>query len=234
MTANLNRLKSLAKKNITNKYTEQITIDAIADKIDMAIDSLHDREDFTKYYYNIYIENIKNFKSILQLISKKEGEIAIKANLISCMQNLHILHDVLSYIISLSLDMKIEDKDITFYKLKKHLEMKNKQEYKTLISYIDELSKKSDYKYLNANVNHSKHRYHIDLDISIDMKEYPPKLYSLFRSFDYHSLEKKNTVIHYPEMDASLFLIREYNRETELIIKIENELIYILENIEDN
>jgi hypothetical protein len=228
MEADLEKLRSLC---INNENLEIIS------KI---IDSLHDRQDYARYHYKEYERLLDEKKSaaevIMLAISPDQNyelhRIAMKANIISCIQNMHIIHDLLGFLILKVLDLKIirngeEVKNIYLRTVINELKSINDNRCTSLLNLLIQLAGEDVknqplyFDYLCEIVNHSKHKYTIE-----------PKFNTNFTGdiericyFDNFTHNKKHD-----KMDAVFFINTEYNREAKLIIEIENELIRILEN----
>ncbi len=216
LEVNLKVLKELVCKKVSIESSK---------KINAIIESLHDRQDYARYHYQTYrsiIEKVDNdllkFKLALQIEdADKKDMIAIKANITSCIQSIHITHDILAYLISTILSLNLNESKITFNNV-----LKKVNDYKNLKNLLDEFSSHNDYKYLVSYVNHTKHRFHIEPKITYYFtvnKDYIAE----FEEFDF----KGNK---YEKQNIEEFLLREFNREQKLIIEIENELINILSN----
>jgi len=221
MKANLLQLKELANKKVTS---------AISKKIELIIESLHDRQDFARYHFYEYkdvMHTLNNDKlkieQALQINNKnKKDAIAIKANITACMQNIHITHDILAYLIATVLNLDLNEREISFVKVKE-----KSSSFINLKKLLEDFSGHNDYKYLISYSNHTKHRFHIDSKLTFHFTQ--DKHYTaIFEKFSF----KGNS---YTEQAIESFLVREFNREQKLIIAIENELINILQmQDEDN
>lgn len=192
----------LFRELIKKKYKDN------QDDIIKTLDSLDDRVVFTRYHYYSYKEDV--------------GEnwlMHSRANIVAFMQNLHASHDILGHLIYFLLDLKFGDTSyITLYKV---IEKIDKSKYPNLLNLLIDLTEHDDFKYLNAYTNHSKHRHIVNplfnLGIS-NIKEF---------GFSFDAFEYKNK--KYCRRKVDDFLINEYNRESKLIIQIQNELIELLQ-----
>ncbi len=221
MTADLVRLRELAKRVLNTDGYE---------KVKLSIDSLSGRLEYAKYHYQQYKKLIDNKTDIVHKMkfmfsldnSEQSEKIAIKANIIACMQNMHILHDILGYLICFSLNLQFDkERQINFSNVKNKIDSSKKNEYKNLLILLEIFSSNSDYKYLEDNVNHSKHKFQISPNLFIDMRQ-DECIHCEFTSFTHNEN-------FYDKRDVDNFLNVEFNRELNLIIEIENELIKILE-----
>lgn len=223
MKADLNKLKELSKNN---KNFEEIV---------QTIESLHDRQDYARYHYQEYLKlsnTNENVESILLAISMEnefiKRRLAIKANIIACIHNMHIIHDYLGYLIFYTLNLEIKRK-IDFYKVLDYLKSLKDYRYKTLLSLLfeftceDENTQFSPFKYLCDISNHSKHKFIIESKATTNFDNRKSNRNSKFVGFT----QRNNA---YKEMDIDIFIKKEYEREAKLIIEIENELISISEN----
>lgn len=222
MKADLNKLKELSKNN---KNFEEIV---------QTIESLHDRQDYAKYHYQEYLKlsnTNENVESILLAISTDDEfikrRLAIKANIMACIHNMHIIHDYLGYLIFYTLNLEIKGK-IDFYKVLEYLKSLKDYRHKTLLSLLfkfkcENNTQFSPFKYLCDISNHSKHKFIIESKATTNLNNKKFNRNSKFFGFT----QKNND---YKEMDIDTFIKKEYEREAKLIIEIENELISILEN----
>lgn len=195
------------------------------DKIEKIIESLHERQDYTRYHYHSFKNildtvntDLSKFKLALQIDNvDKQNMLAIKANILACIQSLHVTHDILAFLIATVLDLGLDEREITFYNVEKKC-----NKFQDLTNLLNEFSNHEDYKYLVSYVNHSKHRFHID-----------PKFIFHFTGGNhftatFEAFSFKNYDYESKEIDS--FINEEYNREQALILQIENELINILES----
>ncbi|MGE4444986.1 MAG: hypothetical protein AB7E37_08485 [Candidatus Altimarinota bacterium] len=219
MSWDVDKLKFLVTSKVSKEANEKI-IDSI--------NSIQNRMHYSRYHfweYKTIIDNLDNFSKRMSLIFKTKDEydfdtaIKIEANIIGCLQNMHAIYDILAYVINYSLNLGIKEDKITIYSVKK--ELNSKSECIDLMNLMEELMEHDNFKYLNANVNHSKHRSLISLCYSISFIDdwHGHK----FISFNYKGGE-------YTERNIYDFIIEEYNRESQLVIRIGNELNTILES----
>jgi len=150
------------------------------------------------------------------------------------MQNMHIIHDILGYLIYKVLNLNINDRqgkeisNIYLSRVVNHIQSLNDNRYKHLLNLLFQLIQKNEnkknsyFKYLCDFVNHSKHCFIVEQKTNIQICPTIEKNY-LFEKFSHKE-------ISHEEMDAIFFINTEYNREAKLIIQIENELINILES----
>lgn len=227
MEVDLQKLKSLCINNINLEIISKI------------IDSLHDRQDYARYHYKEYerlLDEKKSAAEVIMLAISPDQQyelhrIAMKANIISCIQNMHIIHDLLGFLILKVLDLKIvkngkEVKNIYLRTVINELTSSKDNRYTSLLNLLIQLGGKDVknqplyFDYLCEIVNHSKHKYTIEPKFNTNLGKIERICY--FDSFTHNKLHEK--------MDAIFFINTEYNREAKLIIEIENELITILEN----
>ena len=201
-------------------------------KVREALDSLIDRQYYAKYHFDTYRDiltnkdDIRKKMSFVLLVNDSEyrDRIALEANIIACLQSLHTVHDLLAYMIVYTLLIDFDDESrINIYSLKD--KVSNSPRYQKLLDLLNELTNHVNFKYLAAASNHSKHRFHIGPQTGLDMRE-SENLKCTFIPFDYKG-------VHYPKKEIDKFFNSEYSRESTLIIKIENELISLLETGEN-
>ncbi len=216
LEVNLKVLKEFSSKKVSIESSK---------KINAIIESLHDRQDYARYHYQTYrsiIEKVDNdllkFKLALQIEdADKKDMIAIKANITSCIQSIHITHDILAYLISTILSLNLNESKITFNNV---LEKVN--DYKNLKNLLYEFSNEPDYEYLISYVNHTKHRYHIESNLKFHFTNEN----HFTATIEAFTFDRKKCWL---KRDVDDFIIHEYNREQNLILQIENELTNILE-----
>lgn len=221
MEANLDNLRQLCSENRN-----------IA-KINKIIESLHDRQDYARYHFKEFQRlSIHTDKSELIMVAisednkMKEKRLGLKANIMACIQSIHITHDLLSQLISKILELEIIDRRISFYEVVKKLSNLENIKYKILLELLIKLrgekvkEKISYFDYITAIVNHSKHTFTIEPAFKTTFFSEVHRI-CYFAEFTY----KGNL---YPEIDAEFLINSEYIRESKLIIEIENELISIL------
>ena len=195
------------------------------------LDSIVERHNYARYHYREY-RNIIDAKEnvdgehILPFLVNDENLMlatAIEANILACMQHLHASHDILSHLLSYSLNIEFDDEQyITLNNVQK--KMQGITKYTVINNLLNELIENENFKYLTANVNHSKHRYNIVPSIRIDLRD-KPHIKCLFSSFVH-----KQT--NYSEKDLDEFLKDELQRELLLVIDIENTVIDLLKDKE--
>lgn len=193
----------------------------------LILNSLIDRQEYAKYHYREYrriIDSKNNILKQMNLIMSDDNKdyqdmVGIKANALACIQNLHVIHDILAHLITYALSLEFKDeRQITLKNA--HSKIQEKIAYVSIDKLLVELTENDDFKYMVANVNHSKHKYNIEPSITVSpIKE--PSVTCSFSKFSFHG--KK-----YPEKDTDDFFKTEFNRELKLILHIENELIDIL------
>ena len=214
LTVNLALLKELINQKNGNVESK---------KIEAIIESLHDRQDFARYHYNLFkntISNVETDSSKLKMAfgtnyDARKNKITIKANILACIHSIHITHDILAYLIVAALKIDLSAREISFQKVQEKI-----NGFVNLKNQMNQFSNHDDYKYLTSYINHSKHRYHIE-----------PQMTWHFVGDKHYTVQFSGFVFkgnNYPPCDAEEFLIREYDRESRLIVKIENELINIL------
>ena len=219
ISANLERLRSLAQKNISEERYKDLRL---------IIGSLVDRQEYAKYHYGEYrrIVDKKNnvHKQVALILSNNEEDywdkVGIKSNIVVCMQHLHIVHDILAHLIAYTLDLKYDnERKITLRNVCQRIQTNT--DFVDLSNLLVDLVDNDNFDYLVANVNHSKHKYNIEPSITVAPQEASP-IKCVFSQFSHHK-------ITYPKKNADEFIQEEFNRELRIIIQIENELIQILE-----
>lgn len=222
MEANLQQLRQLCSEN-KNSY-----------EISQIIESLHDREDYAKYHYQEYKRLSDEKESVYEAFKLATSfdqdyikhRRAMKANIIACMQNMHIIHDLLGFLIFKVLDLKINNNNIYIRTVINFLKSLNSDRHATLLKLLYKLAGEDNnnqpiyFEYLSDIVNHSKHKYTIEpkFNTNFDAK--------IERAWYFDNFTHRNKT--HEKMDAIFFINTEYSRESNLTIQIENELINIL------
>ncbi|MDD4884040.1 hypothetical protein [Sulfuricurvum sp.] len=215
MESDLKKLKELCGNN---KLISQI------------IESLHNRQDYAIYHCREYekITELVNTsdKAIRFFLSNDVEIIALKANIMACLHNMHITHDLLGQLICRTLNLKIQGQ-VYLRKVVTHLNEQQDDRYRDLVNLLNLLAGSTNIKaplyfqYLVDIVNHSKHRFTIEPKCKTNLQG------QVTWSCYFEAFTKDGR--SHNEMDAIFFINTEYNREAKLIIQIENELINILE-----
>ncbi len=194
----------------------------------LIINSLIDRQEYARYHYGEYrrIIDSKNniYKQMTLIIAEGNKDywdkVGISANALACIQNLHVVHDILAHLITYALDLKFKDeRHITLKNV--HSKIQEHIDYSSIDTLLVDLIENDNFNYMVANVNHSKHKYNIEPSITVSPMEEPSVACS-FSQFNFHGKD-------YPKKDTDTFFKTEFNRELKLILHIENELIRILE-----
>lgn len=222
MESNLQKLQELC---LDNQHFE------IIKKI---IDGLHNRQEYAIYHYHEYkkiTESIETLSEVFRLAllldeNSYSKQVALKANIMACLHNMHITHDLLGQLIDKVLNLNIKGK-IYLQTVINHLTINTNLQYANLVTLLHKFAgptiEKAHpfFQYLADIVNHSKHQYTIEPIFKTNLQG------QATRSCCFNSFKKgKNS---YEEMDSDFFINTEYNREAKLIIQIENELINILQ-----
>lgn len=179
-----------------------------AEKVIKILDSLDERLQYANYYHDTYKQP-----------NKENWYISSRANIVAFMQNWHSMHDILGHLIYYIVDFRFnKERDIS---LKNVFQKIDENQYETLKKLLITLREHSDFEYLDAYVNHSKHRHIVSPIFNVGV---PNK-----QEFGFHFDAFCKDNIEHPRKKVDGFLSDEFNRELELIIQIENELIAILE-----
>jgi len=209
-------------------------------KLSPSLNSIVERQEFGRLYFYEAKNALKNIldkktdqKSLLRLVLPFETEerkifedrkFIAKAHILSCLQNMHSVPDILSHVIYYSINIKKA-------KNEKHINIKNVHEWikekvklNSLDAMLDKLITHDDYEYLSALVNHSKHRSIIDSYFNVNLRKHGKDMQEIkFRNFEYDGKE-------YPSRLVYEFIESEFERESLLIIDIGNEVNRIVKN----
>jgi hypothetical protein len=141
-----------------------------------------------------------------------------RAEIVACVQSMHAVADILAHVVYFALAMDgssgtaLKERDISVKRVPKQLPAGAIKEM------LDELKGHTDFVYLEALVNHCKHRslipipYHYDLSGALC-----PKQGFWFADFTYDRT-------FYIAREAEAFLKDEYKRQSRLVIDIGNAL----------
>lgn len=195
---------NIFRKLIQEKYQDN------QEEIIKTLNSLDARIMFAKYHFYEY----------KQITNEENWAIIARANIVACMQNLHSSHDILGYLIYFILELEFDN--LQNINLSNVILKIDKSKYEYLIELLNELINHNDFEYLNAYTNHSKHRHIVNPIFNLGI----PDIKQFGFSFDDFKYKKKT----YEKRKVDEFLTNEYNRELQIIIQIENELINIIEN----
>lgn len=204
--------------------------------------SIVDRQDFAHFHYHEAIEIFNNYfkdrQSLTDAVvsalvrnhvnSEEFAEVMLKvrAHILGFMQSLHSVSDILSHVIFYSVGFDrstiIEPHRISIYSTLK--EMKKYSEYSKLVHLIECLIKYDDFEYLLAVVNHSKHRSIIQPMFSANLIKPTGEHHEIkFKGFSFN--EKP-----YAPRLAFKFMESEYDRQSQLVSDIGNEINAIVHN----
>lgn len=208
-----------------------------------SIQSIFDRQEFARYHYHQAIDILEDFikddlepESLLKLVLRNrkaewtdwdECKLKVQANIISCLQCLHVVSDNLGHVIFFGLGLNLEEGS----QLKQHeISLKRVYSivksgaYREIDSLLEELIEDEEYKYLSAIVNHSKHRSIIEPYININLRKLKGEAHEMwFREFEYGGKPFDKRLVF-------SFLEPELDRQRLQILKIGNQLNTIVED----
>ncbi|NVK71994.1 MAG: hypothetical protein HWE24_00835 [Oceanospirillaceae bacterium] len=209
-----------------------------AKKLSPSLDSIFENQDFSRFHYfevqRLIEEHMKGKNSArdyMRLVltndkdtlnSEYEFKTGCRANIFALLKNLHSITDFLAHVLYFSFGLdrlnttKIDPKILNLYRVKKKI--KEHLDTPNLLVLLDHLTENSDYKYLRDIVNHSKHRSNIMSQLKYDLQKHGKDIYKI--SIFAFSIDGKS----YNAREASDFLNSEYNRQSELVIEIGNEI----------
>jgi len=207
----------------------------IANKTKLApcLNSIEERRKFSRYHYMTAINAIdrvlKDKNDEIELIDLildinhedrdafEECKFIACANIIACIQSIHSISDILSHVIYYSLNLKNAkyDSDISLNKILKWLKC---TEFQYLVSLLEELTNNTNYNYLSALVNYSKHCSVISTNFNVNLKKQGNEMKELkFITFN-------SKGVCYLSHLAPDFLTEEFHRQIKLINETLNEL----------
>lgn len=202
-------------------------------KLVPCLNSIAERQLFAQFHFNQaeeaiigYLDgNMEDNDFLLMMLSPKERERhnfndnrwKAKAHIHAYLQNLHCIADTMGHVVyfSLTLNNARRESDISIKNVRNWI--KEESKYNVLTASIENLITNDDYAYLEAIVNHSKHRCIIDLNVVLSFipEEPSPTLES--KPFAHKGKE-------YSKRPIREYLKDEYYRQGELIVSIGNEI----------
>lgn len=171
------------------------------------------RQRFARYHFS-------EFKRLLEdnindlIVGNDDNDPHAEAHIFALMQCMHGITDTLAHAIYYALamnkdsEMCIKKIDISITSVKKKLLFNDK--YSDLVRLITELICNDNYKFLHAYVNHSKHRYLINMMRLIDGNKTENVCQLVFSKFEYKSDA-------FDEKPITEYLEFEYFRQAKLV-----------------
>jgi hypothetical protein len=169
------------------------------------LESIIDRQRYAAYHFQEYhrllsehIDDRLTSKSIYEITlpfeQKQYAEYnlcltRVSANIVACVQSMHSLGDILAHVVYFALCMnigqsKLKEQDVSLSTVIRLL--KQDQVFVELTTILDGILRHPEFIYLNALVDHSKHRSIIDTVLSVDPPaEGRPPYTLLFEAFTY-------------------------------------------------
>lgn len=194
--------------------------------VEQSIDSLGIRQDFAKYHYQEYETLYDKFPSNLEVnrtyttedLEKSYNiEVKIAANILACLQNLHSIHDILGQVIRYAFDLQFTEVNSIYITTV----IKNLPQDENLFLLLSELMEHEDYKYLHDFMNQSKHN-------AVVMPFYQKSFINGFEEVKLPAFKYRGK--NYEEKNAKEFLVAVYSRESNLLVKIGQEINKFLAN----
>lgn len=202
-------------------------------KLDPCLNSIAERHLFAQFHFDQAEEAIISYLDgnmgdkdlLLMMLSPEERERhnfndnrwKAKAHIHACLQNMHCIADTMGHVVyfSLALNDAKKESDISIKNVRNWIKKKSK--YNVLTASIEELITNDDYAYLEAIVNHSKHRSIIDLNLVLSFipEEPSPTLES--KPFAHKGKG-------YDKRPIREYLKDEFYRQGKLIVSIGNEI----------
>ncbi|WP_394808567.1 hypothetical protein [Nitrosomonas sp.] len=183
--------------------------------------AIEKRQRFARYHFS-------EFKRLLEdnindlILGNDDNDPHAEAHIFALMQCMHGIHDTLAHAIYYALVMDIDSemqftdkRNINITNVKGKLLLNNK--YKDLVRLITKLVCNDNYKFLNAYVNHSKHRSLINMVRLIDGKKKENMCQLVFSKFNHnHDSFDEKPITEYIEL--------EYHRQAKLVVDIGIEI----------
>ncbi|WP_185822149.1 hypothetical protein [Xanthomonas sp. GW] len=210
-----------------------------------SVRSMTDRSEFCRYHYhetlgmmNNYIESNLKERGLWGVYDDYDEfsylMLKIRANIVAFVQSMHAVADTCSHMIyySLGLDMlskPLKERNINASEVLSRLEQQRDAghcEYDKLCRLLRELSTGSDYKYLNALTNTSKHRSIVRPQLNEDVTGTREEKWILFLDSFFYDGE------FFGKINARGFMRSEYDRIQPLIVNIGVELNEVLKMLQ--
>lgn len=203
-------------------------------ELTFCLNSIVERLEFCRYHFweskdalDSFLHDKTDDKSLIRLILSNNTDVRgnfdeckfkAKAHIISLTQHLHSLSDILGHVIYYSFNLKKATKEREIYLTNVLKWLKADNSYLPVVDLLNNLTINDNYTYLNAVVNHSKHRSIIEPCFNVNLQKTGKDMQEMkFIPFSYNN-------ISYPTQNAFSFLESEFNRESQLIIEIGNEI----------
>ena len=227
--------------NVLRQTIEQLYGAEHLAKLSPCLNSIVERQEFSRFYYHESKETLEKIlydktdqASLLRLVlpfDSEEREIfedckfIARAHILSCIQNMHSMSDILGHVIyySLNIGKAKKESDISLKCVNDWINGDCELDF--LKVTLDEFTKHNDYEYLSALVNHSKHRSIIEPYFNVNLLKKGRDMQEIrFRGFKFKGMEYPSRIVHE-------FLGSEIDRESILVIKIGNEVNRIVQNV---
>lgn len=200
------------------------------EKFQRSLSSVNINQQFCQYHYRELKQLVESHKSahptereIFKSVFVREDyeastqfTIAYQANTLAIVRNMHSLPDIMAHVIYYALSMHIStnttigERDICLTKVTKKL--KANTEHRLLLKKLNALTEGEDFSYLLNLGNYLKHRSNILPNIKVSLAQ-PVKYNFFFEEFDGN-----------PSVDAHKLIEREFNRFSNCLVDIYDEL----------
>jgi hypothetical protein len=211
------------------------------DLVNPCFQSIVDRQQYARYHYHeimylldYFISEHLTETSLLKLSMGMDDDardefdlfmIKIGAHVLSCVQNMHSLADILAHAVYFSLGINLTPNTLTENKISINTvinKVRTITYYQTVFILLNELQTGGHYEHLNALSNHSKHRSIVRSLLNEDFTKDISSRHSLkISNFKYRGTS-------YPEVSVRKFIASEYERCSKLVIDIGNALNHAL------
>lgn len=209
--------------------------------LDESLNSIFENQEFSRFHYAEIQRRLQEHmigknssydyvrliltEDVDVLNAEHEFNLAYRANVFALLKNLHSVTDFLAHVLYYSFGLNIRpdtsirlDK-LNLYHTKNSLEKVGVPE--ALMNLLIFLTKHEDYVYLKDLVNHTKHRSNILSKLTYDPNKTGTDIYQMtFLPFENHGSVIVNEFLH-----------REYNRQSELIIDIGQQINYAVRGL---
>jgi hypothetical protein len=207
------------------------------------LQSVFDRQDFARIYFHLAKDTLNDYlgddtepSDLIKLVLRPkfdgwtdwdECQLKVRAHIISCLSNLHIVSDTLGHVIYYVLGLnfepatKIAEHRISLRSVKKKIS--ESKRCGRINELMNSLLDSDTYEYLNAIVNHSKHRSIVEPFFNLNMRAVKGNAHEIWlREFKYADKDFDRRL-------AFAYLEKEFDRQSELIIKLGSALNETLE-----
>ncbi|MDV7106246.1 hypothetical protein R3X26_17760 [Vibrio sp. TH_r3] len=231
MTWDIRILKNNVAKCYGNDQKNRLT---------KSLESIFENQDIARFHYAELMKMIEGHsqgknkpQDYFRLVFCDDDEklnveywfkVGCKAHIIALLRTLHCTADLLAHVLYYSLNLKerksLSENQISWCKVKNILE--NDCKYRDLLTFANDLLECENILYLDALVNHTKHRHNITPKLNYSLVKTGLETYNfIFDSFSYKG-------ITYPSREAIPFLHEAYDHQGKNLIDFGNKINHLV------